>query len=156
MLFKDSERETSMVDALRKSDQMIKDRLLTFYKNMDEHMQSTNKTFCISVGTAITKATNKKKNALQHDCILNREYIVDRILKAEEKIYQNFSTVGELNEFDFESNNSNKQIDTEITIRLGLPMYLSLMDKFDISDIHVSGTGLWYGIYLQRLFNTID
>ena len=119
-------------------------------------MQSDEKSFCISVGTAITKSTNKSNNASQHDSILNKDYIVNRIAKAEEKIYQNFTTVGELNEFDFESNNSNKQIDTEITIRLGLPMYLSLMDKFDISDIHVSGTGLWYGIYLQRLFNTID
>ena len=30
------------------------------------------------------------------------------------------------------------------------------MDKFNIKDVHVSGTGLWYGIYLQHLYNIAD
>ena len=156
MLFKDSERDTSINDALRKSDQMIKERLNTFYKNMDIHMQSEVHSFCVSVGTAITKATNKKNNASQHDSILTQSYLMERIKVAESKIINQFSTVGDLNDFDFEAGQSNKQLDSEITIRLGLPMFISLMNRFDISEIHVSGTGLWYGIYLQQLFNVID
>lgn len=156
MLFKDSQRETSVVDALKKSDQMIKERLLAFYKNMGEYMYSDKKTFCVSVGTAITKATNKSSNACQHDSILGRDFIANRIVSAENKIMGAFASVGELNDFDFESMNSNRQIDTEITVRLGLPMYLSIMEKFNINEVHISGTGLWYGIYLQHLFNAAD
>ena len=47
-------------------------------------------------------------------------------------------------------------MDRILTMRMGLPMYLLLMDKFNIKSIHVCGTGLWYGIYLQHLFNVAD
>ena len=67
-----------------------------------------------------------------------------------------FDTVGDLNDFDFEASKGNKKLDDQITMRLGLPMFLSLMDKFNIKEIHVSGTGLWYGIYLQHLHNISD
>lgn len=156
MLLKNSERDDSLSNALKKSDQMIKERLQTFYKNMDEHMQSDENTFCISVGTAITKATNKKNNASQHDSVLTRESIANRIITAENKLKDRFANVGELNDFDLEFANSNHPFDKEITIRLGLPMFINLMDKFKIPEVHISGTGLWYGIYLQQLFNAID
>ena len=123
---------------------------------MEEYMQSDEKAFCISVGTAITRATNKKNNASQHDSILMRDSIANRIVTAENRIIETFGNIGELSDFDFESTRSNQQIDSEITIRLGLPMYLLLMDKFNISEVHISGTGLWYGIYLQHLFNAVD
>lgn len=73
-----------------------------------------------------------------------------------ERILQQFDNVGELNAFDFEASRGNKEIDTIITMRLGLPMFLSLMERFNIAEIHVSGTGLWYGIYLQHLLNIKD
>ena len=47
-------------------------------------------------------------------------------------------------------------IDDMLTLRMGLSMYLLLMEKFNIRQIHVCGTGLWYGIYLQHLFNVAD
>ena len=47
-------------------------------------------------------------------------------------------------------------LDTAVTMRLGLPLYLYFMDHFNIKEIHVSGTGLWYGIYLQHLLNISD
>lgn len=156
VLFKEFEPEISMNEALRRSDQMIKDRLITFYKNMADQIPSGEKSFCISVGTAITRATNKKNNASQHDTVLTRSFIEDRIKIAEIKIFESFPTIGELMDYDFETINSNDRIDAEVTVRLGLPMYLSLMSKFNISEIHISGTGLWYGIYLQHLFNTED
>lgn len=151
-LFKEIELDTPVFDALKRSDQMIKDRLVALYKNMFEKMPHGEKLFCICVGTAITKATNKNNNARQHDSILTRAFIEDRIEKAESEISQSFPTVGDLIDYDFKANNSNDKIDSEITMRLGLPMFLYLMSKFGISELHVSGTGLWYGVYLQQLF----
>lgn len=156
ILFLDSDRNTSIEEALSRSDQKIKERLVTFYKNMGEAMTSDTESFCISVGTAITHATGGKNNAAQHDRVMTREKIEDCINTCTEAILTQFDTVGDLNEFDFEASKGNKKLDDQITMRLGLPMFLSLMDKFNIKEIHVSGTGLWYGIYLQHLHNISD
>lgn len=156
ILFLDTNEKTPIEEALKKSDQKIKERLNTFYKNMNDVMHTKGESFCISVGTAITKATGKKNNAAQHDCILNKKQITDKIDYCNERILQQFDNVGELNAFDFEASRGNKEIDTIITMRLGLPMFLSLMERFNIAEIHVSGTGLWYGIYLQHLLNIKD
>lgn len=82
--------------------------------------------------------------------------IIQKINLCNENILSKFSTVGELNSFDFESSKGNKSLDTIITMRLGLPMFVSLMERFNIFEIHVSGTGLWYGVYLQHLLNIAD
>ena len=156
ILFLDSDRNTPVAEALNRSDQKIKERLVTFYKNMGEAMMSDTESFCISVGTAITHATGGKNNAAQHDRVMTREKIEDCINTCTEAILNQFDTVGDLNEFDFEASKGNKELDDQITMRLGLPMFLSLMDKFNIKEIHVSGTGLWYGIYLQHLHNISD
>ena len=119
-------------------------------------MTSETESFCISVGTAITHATGGKNNVAQHDRVMTREKIEDCINTCTEAILSQFDTVGDLNDFDFEASKGNKKLDDQITMRLGLPMFLSLMDKFNIKEIHVSGTGLWYGIYLQYLHNISD
>lgn len=155
-LFLDAENDTPIEDALRKSDQKVKERLNTFYKNMGDVMHASDDTFCVSVGTAITKATGKKNNASQHDTVLTKDQIIQKINLCNENILSKFSTVGELNSFDFESSKGNKSLDTIITMRLGLPMFVSLMERFNIFEIHVSGTGLWYGVYLQHLLNIAD
>lgn len=156
ILFLDSDRNTPVEEALSRSDQKIKERLVTFYKNMGEAMTSETESFCISVGTAITHATGGKNNSAQHDRVMTREKIEDCINTCTEAILSQFDTVGDLNDFDFEASKGNKKLDDQITMRLGLPMFLSLMDKFNIKEIHVSGTGLWYGIYLQYLHNISD
>ena len=156
ILFLDSDRNTPVEEALSRSDQKIKERLVTFYKNMGEAMTSETESFCISVGTAITHATGGKNNVAQHDRVMTREKIEDCINTCTEAILSQFDTVGDLNDFDFEASKGNKKLDDQITMRLGLPMFLSLMDKFNIKEIHVSGTGLWYGIYLQYLHNISD
>lgn len=137
-LFLDAENDTPIEDALRKSDQKVKERLNTFYKNMGDVMHASDDTFCVSVGTAITKATGKKNNASQHDTVLTKDQIIQKINLCNENILSKFSTVGELNSFDFESSKGNKSLDTIITMRLGLPMFVSLMERFNIFEIHVS------------------
>lgn len=156
ILFLDSDRDTPVSEALKRSDQKIKERLVAFYKNMGDAMTSETESFCISVGTAITHATGGKNNAAQHDRVMTREKIEACIETCTQAILDKFDKVDQLNEYDFESSRGSKLLDDQITMRLGLPMFLSLMDRFNIKEIHVSGTGLWYGIYLQHLHNIAD
>lgn len=154
ILTKDIPPTTLLVDAFKKSDQMLRERMVAFTKNMNTTMQTKEDTFCVSVGSAITHATGKKKNAQQHDCILNYEQIADKIENLTAKLLEMFNTVGDL--VRWEQQMTGDAIDDMLTLRMGLPMYLLLMEKFNIKQIHVCGTGLWYGIYLQHLFNVAD
>ena len=156
ILFLDSDRDLPVSEALKRSDQKIKERLVVFYKKMGNAMTSDTESFCISVGTAITHATGGKNNAAQHDRVMTREKIEACIESCTQTILEQFDNVEDLNEYDFESSKGSKRLDDQITMRLGLPMFLSLMDRFNINEIHVSGTGLWYGIYLQHLHNIAD
>lgn len=154
ILTKDIPSVTLLVDAFKKSDQMLRERMVAFTKNMNTTMQTNEDTFCVSVGSAITHATGKKKNAQQHDCILNYEQIAKKIENLTVKLQEKFKTVGDL--VRWEQQMTGDAIDDMLTLRMGLPMYLLLMEKFNIRQIHVCGTGLWYGIYLQHLFNVAD
>lgn len=154
MLTKDLSLNTSIQDALRKSDQMLKDRMVAFMRNMTFAMQSDIETFCVSVGTAITSATNKSSNAKQHDTVLSYDSISQKIENLTERILEQFSTVGDL--INWEQRLTSDSMDRCLTMRMGLPMYLLIMERFNIKSIHVCGTGLWYGVYLQHLFNVAD
>lgn len=154
ILTKDIPPTTLLVDAFKKSDQMLRERMVAFTKNMNTTMQTNEDTFCVSVGSAITHATGKKKNAQQHDCILYYEQIAEKIENLTAKLLEKFNTVGDL--VRWEQQMTGDAIDDILTMRMGLPMYLLLMERFYIKQIHVCGTGLWYGIYLQHLFNVAD
>ncbi len=78
-----------------------------------------------------------------------------RIEKAENIILERVKTIGELYAV-LRTLGPNDQFDAELTTRLGLPMFVAMMEKYSIPEIHVSGTGLWYGIYFQRLLNALD
>ncbi|MBP7984202.1 MAG: AAA family ATPase [Bacteroidaceae bacterium] len=145
---------TRIQDALKKSDQMIRERMVAFINNLGDVMQSEKESFCVSVGTAITKATGKSKNAVQHDTIITYESLSQKIENLTAKILEQFDTVGDL--INWEQRMISDSMDRFLTMRMGLPMYLILMEKFNIKSIHVCGTGLWYGIYLQHLFNVAD
>lgn len=154
ILTKDLSPATLLVDAFKRSDQMLRERMVAFVKNMNTTMQTKEDTFCVSVGSAITHATGKKNNASQHDCILDYKQIADKIEDLTAKLQEKLNTVGDL--IRWEQQMTNDAIDDMLTIRMGLPMYLLLMEKFNIKKVHVCGTGLWYGIYLQHLFNVAD
>lgn len=156
ILFLNSDKDTPVSEALKRSDQKIRERLIVFYKNMGDAMISKTESFCISVGTAITRATGQSTNAAQHDRVMTREKIEACIETSNQAILNQFDTIDQLKEYDFDSSRGSKRLGDQITMRLGLPMFLSLMDRFNIKEIHVSGTGLWYGIYLQHLHNIAD
>lgn len=145
----------SMAEALKRNDQIIKERMVAFMNNMGDFMKDNDEYFCVSVGTAITRATGGKKNAQQHDKVLTREMIEEKILSSTEKVCQSFKSIGEFQEWNqrVESNNA---LDGIVTMRLGLPLFIYFFDKFNVNEIHVCGTGLWYGIYFQKLFNSLD
>lgn len=152
-LFKESTALTPLEHALKNSDKKIKERLVTFYKNMDENMTISGRVFCVCVGTAITRAASGN-NAKQHDKVLTRKNIEEQIAKTESLLLERVKTVGELDAV-LKSLGPNDRFDTALTIRLGLPMFLALMEKYNIHEIHISGTGLWYGIYIQRLLGSL-
>lgn len=154
-LFKESDCDTRLEVALKNSDRKIKERLIPFYKNMDENMVVGDNVFCVCVGTAITRASGRSGNAKQHDKILTREFIQNRIVKAERILVDRAKTVGELDAV-LKKLGPNDPYDAELTTRLGLPMFLAIMEKYNIPETHVSGTGLWYGIYLQKLLNALE
>lgn len=154
ILTKDVAPSMLLIEAFKKSDQMLKERMVAFTRNMNTTMQTNEDTFCVSVGSAITHATGKKKNAQQHDCILDYEQISQKIEALTAKLQERFNTVGDL--VRWEQQMPDDATDDMLTLRMGLPMYLLLMEKFNIKQIHVCGTGLWYGIYLQHLFNVAD
>lgn len=154
ILTKEVSPNTSMRDALRKSDQMLRERMVAFMKNMGITMLGDEETFCVSVGTAITSATGKSGNAKQHDSVLEYDKISQKVENLTSTILERFDTVDDL--VRWEQRIGDDTMDRILTMRMGLPMYLLLMDKFNIKSIHVCGTGLWYGIYLQHLFNVAD
>lgn len=155
-IFNESDPGTSIEQALKSSDRKIRERLVTFSKNMNDSMETHGEVFCVGVGTAITRAASRTGgNAKQHDKVLSKTFIEERIAKAESAIFDKVKTVGELWEC-VRKLEPHSPFDAEVTTRLGLPMFLVVMEKYNIPEIHVSGTGLWYGIYFQRLLGTLD
>lgn len=150
-----ADMSVDMREAFKRSDQMLKERMVAFMNNMGDLMKDEDEYFCVSVGTAITRATGYNKNAEQHDRILTRERIEAKIDSVTEKICSKFNSIGELYEWN-QRVESNNQLDGFVTMRLGLPLYLYFFDRFNVKEIHVCGTGLWYGIYFQKLFNSLD
>ena len=153
--FKDSDRDTPIEQALKNSDRKTAERLKTFVKHMDEKMLVDDDMFCVGVGTAITHASGNGGTAKQHDKILTSEFVSERIAKADATILERVKTVGELDAV-LRTLGPHDRFDSELTIRLGLPMLLSLMERYHMPEVHISGTGLWYGIYFQRLWNVLD
>jgi hypothetical protein len=110
---------------------------------------------CVAVGTAITVATGRKGNPKQHCFEMSSDFLQDKIQSAEiffEK--SNITTTAELKNL-FEDLDDYKEKDkgtqSRLTMRLGLPMVVELLEKFSLDNLMVSGTGLWYGIYFQEI-----
>jgi len=107
---------------------------------------------CIGVGTPITYATGKKGNKKQHGFEFTRRSLEDQIMYFETELTSQFGSIGHLFEY-IEENMKLRGFATEsmLVTRLGLPVYLAIMNVHNISTLTVSGTGLWYGIYAQHL-----
>lgn len=153
-LFQHNTGETPLHQALTDTDRLIVERLKTFFKSdvgiwLKDHQEGI---YCVAVGTAITKATGKSSNAKQHDCVLTEPKIISVMNTIHNQLIDNYPDVESLfNVVDNQSYGFNNDIDSKLTVRLGLKMFQRIMQQYHIPSITVSGTGLWYGIYFQEL-----
>ena len=153
LLFKESTNQTTLRQALKMTDHLIKDRLEAFYKNMLANFESDEPIYTIAVGTAITKATGKRGNAKQHGTILSVGKITEKIASLDDGLKNKYTYAGDLYHDIIHGGTRSDQIDGDVIMRVGLPMFVELMNKLGIEELTVSGTGLWYGIYSQNLYN---
>lgn len=153
ILFKEANEQTTLRQALANADKLIRDRLDTLYSNINKDFPMNSSIACIAVGTAITKATGKKGNAKQHDTILTIEQLSDIVKDLDNKLKNQYEFARDLYYAIKEKSRGSDELDGQIVMRLGLPMFIAIMKKLNISKLTVSGTGLWYGIYFQKFFN---
>lgn len=149
ILFGQNSEDTLIRDALQGVDEVIEHKVAEYFEKFpaDEIERS-----CVSVGSCITNATGKKGNRHQHCMILTAKHLIRALETTEAKLINEFKTVGDL-QFELEESASRKDkewIDSFLTIRLGLPMYMALLGEYDINEVIVSGTGLWYGVYFEK------
>lgn len=152
LLFKESTNQTTLRQALRMTDQLIKERLEAFYKNMLANFDNNEPIYTIAVGTAITKATGKRGNAKQHGTVLTVERIKEKIASLDDDLRNRYTYASDLYHDVRHCGTRSDQIDGDVVMRVGLPMFVELMKKLGIEELTVSGTGLWYGIYSQNLY----
>lgn len=153
ILFKESNEQTTLRQALANADKLIRDRLDTLYNNIIDDFPIDNDIACIAVGTAITKATGEKSNPKQHDTVLTIEKLSSKVKTLDEQLKSKFEYTRELYYSIKNKSRYSDSLDGDIVMRLGIPMFIAIMKKLGIPSLKVSGTGLWYGIYFQQLLN---
>lgn len=117
---------------------------------------------CIAVGTAITYAAGQN-NKSQHGQILARKSLLAKSQEIQQEIQRKFVIIPSFKSY-IESLIGNKEaldikginFDKKFSIRLGLPMFIELMDYLQLPRIIVSSTSLWYGIYYEHLMKMAD
>lgn len=111
---------------------------------------------CICVGTAITAAKgngglpNKQvhdkkmtKSQIQHSIDIRTQELSSIPIQKLSDVAQRISRNGQ---FDHD-----QWLDKRLTSRLGLPIMLEIMEKFDATELRINGVGLWYGVFYQKL-----
>lgn len=152
LLFKESTEQTTLRQTLNMTDELIRERLNSFYKNMLADFPAQADIYTISVGTAITSATGQKGNKKQHGIVLTLENLEEKIKSVDAKLKNDYTYASDLYHDINHGGTRADTIDREVVMRIGLPMFVTLMKKFSIPQLTVSGTGLWYGIYFQNLY----
>lgn len=107
----------------------------------------------VGLGTAITKATNKKTNASQHNTIMTKDAI-DAFIQTNLSTLQNQQTISNIKELYayIENHTFSKRKRNEVNYYdrlihyLGCVMYMHLLDRFEANQLVVSGSGLRYGV----------
>jgi serine/threonine protein kinase len=155
VIFKEATPESKLNKGFKDSDKFIKDRLRTYFWNPKSSLLNKNKgEFLIANGTAITYATGKKGNKEQHCTLITKDHLKDSIKKFQEYLNNNFLNSKDLLDvLDGPHTEYRGRIDSILVSRLGLAMFLEIMNELNISYIVVNGTGLWYGVYFENLFN---
>lgn len=153
ILFREATEHTTLDSSLKNATTLIQNRLYTFLKSKNSDFLKNNRIdITLSVGTAITNATNKRGNKRQHGTVLKLDKIKDTMSRIDENLKLKYYYISDLLN-DLEANNKSKDtLDNLIVMRVGLVMFVEIMENFNISELIVSGTGLWYGVYFQQLY----
>lgn len=111
----------------------------------------------IGVGSAITDATGRESNRLQHLCTLTRQEIQTQYDDAFHYLttHPKYTTLNEFKLFYKNSVSTSEHYRThKMLVRyFGLGMVLQLMRKLDFPTLTVNGVGLRYGICYHALQN---
>ena len=96
----------------------------------------------------------KSNNFTQHNMGLSRARILEIIEDFSDRFDDNIEEVCDLyNLLEKNDNSITRKMENELTVGYGLPVYLKLMEKFNLRDISFAGFGLRYGIYIfQHVF----
>jgi len=93
----------------------------------------------------------KSNNFTQHNMGLSRTRIQELVQEFSEKFDDNIEEVCDLyNLLEKNKNAITRKIENELTVAYGLPVYLKIMEKFNLRDISFAGFGLRYGIYIYQ------
>lgn len=111
---------------------------------------------CICVGTAITAAKGNvglpskqlhdkimTKSQIQHSIDIRTQELSSIPIQKLSDVAQRISRNGQFNH--------DQWLDKRLTSRLGLPIILEIMEKFDATELRINGVGLWYGVFYQKL-----
>lgn len=154
-----SQHDVPTLDRLKEIDRKYKkkiyDELYDINKdvNISEIFQNTKDVYCICVGTAITAAMSDgaRHNSDVHDKCYD-EYQLQNII---EQRTEEFSGIpmevlqGQIENRDGKTHTLEKRLSS----RLGLPIICLIINYFNVPKVIVSGTGLWYGVFLTKFYN---
>lgn len=93
----------------------------------------------------------KRNNFTQHNMGLSRARITEIIEEFNDNFDKGIEEVCDLyNLLEKNKNAITRKIEHELTVSYGLPVYLKLMEKFNLRDISFAGFGLRYGVYIYQ------
>ncbi len=154
-LIKTSSLDKGVKTILEESDTKVTKLLNKFYSSpIATAIVDAESILCVSVGSAITSATDKIGNPKQHGTKLTISGLSAKIDDLNKKLELHYGDSKAL-ATDLEKHEDlrkMKNIDKLLVMRLGLPLYIEVMKKFKLDGLIVSGTGLWYGIYFENLY----
>ena len=148
--------QSSMRQGLDSVDGLTERRLREYIRSVSPNEAS--RTYCVAVGTAITSATGRRRTFDYHGMVLTKADLERKIIESEQFLLEQFSSVDELfaSLYDKDEKRFHDIVRNSLSMRLGLPVYLRLMNHFDVDELTVSGTALWYGIYFNQATADID
>jgi len=152
-LYLNSNMNTPLKEAFKLTDQEIDKQLKIAFREIKKDINISNFDACIAVGTAITKATNKKGNKNQHCYTMTIERLEGVLDIQRQKIIDEHKTVGNLLRKVEKTRNEGKKnnIESYLTIAIGLKAYIEILKRYNLNELTVSGTGLWYGVFYHAL-----
>lgn len=105
----------------------------------------------IGVGSALTEATQKKGNRIQHNTRLNEDTLILRQEASYAFLLHRFQTLDALKAFFQTKPSSFPKVQKHLVSFFGLGMILKIMNHLDIAELTVNGLGLRYGICHQHI-----